>query len=78
MHVALVKSVCDYRSISAVALDTKAKILGQNAASFYGININQAQQTANNGDLAWARQLIHELKTNGFAGLHNPLGGARG
>jgi predicted TIM-barrel fold metal-dependent hydrolase len=64
--------MCEQYGYSKLTATTKAKILGQNAASLYGIDLNQAQQTANNDDLAWARQLVHELKTNGFAGLHNP------
>src|SRR5882762_11497555 len=70
--------MCEQFGYTKLTATTKAKILGQNAASLYGIDLDQARQTAKNDDLAWARQLVQELQSNGFDGLHSPTGGSRG
>jgi hypothetical protein len=69
--------MCEQFGYSKLTAATKAKIFGQNAAHLYGVDLERAHQIAQNDDLAWARQLVQELQTNGFAGLHSPTGESR-
>lgn len=62
--------MCEQYGYPKITPTTRAKILGENAAPLYGIDLAEARRIADNDDLAWARRLIEEVKTNGVAGLH--------
>jgi uncharacterized protein len=69
--------MCEQFGYSKLTAATKAKIFGQNAAHLYDVDLERAGQIAKKDDLAWARQLVQELKRNGFDGLHSPVGDSR-
>ena len=49
---------CEKYGYTPLTEQTKAKILGLNAARIYGIDLDAATRTAARDDLGWARELV--------------------
>jgi hypothetical protein len=58
--------MCAEFGYSKITPSTRAKILGENAARIYHIDLPKAREVARHDDLAWARQLVTQLRTEGF------------
>ena len=54
--------MCDEFGYSPLTAATKAKILGENAARVYGIDLDRAGVMQRSDDLAWARSVVQELR----------------
>jgi predicted TIM-barrel fold metal-dependent hydrolase len=61
--------MCERYGYSKLTPAIKDKILGQSAASLYGIDLERARRMAAADDLAWARAALTDVKTNGFDAL---------
>ncbi len=55
--------MCEEFGYSPLTPATKAKILGENAARVYGIDLERARTAQRSDDLAWARSVVQELRT---------------
>jgi uncharacterized protein len=61
--------MCEKYGYEPLTPEVRAKILGQNAAKVYDIDLAAASARAQADDLSWARTLIGEYERNGFSGL---------
>jgi uncharacterized protein len=61
--------MCDQYGYEPRTQEVRAKMLGENAAKVYDIDLAAASAPAQADDLSWARTLIGEYERNGFSGL---------
>ncbi len=61
--------MCDEFGYEKITPAIKSKILGQNAAAVYGIDVEEARAMAAGDDLAWARSALVDGSIDQFAGL---------
>ncbi len=59
--------MCEEFGYSKITPEARGKILGENAARVYHIDLPKMGEVARHDDLAWARQLVTQLRTEGFA-----------
>lgn len=63
------EAMCEQYGYEPLTPSVKKKILGENAARVYGIDLERARERQANDDLTWARQLIDDYKKSGFSAL---------
>ena len=59
-------ALCQRYGYPELTAERKAKILGQNAARVYGIDLAAAREQARSGDLAWLRSVTQDIEANGL------------